>query len=51
MDLVPEHVLVLTLQIAALRPEIEEWPEPAGGQSPMRARRGWVGMGKALPKA
>ncbi|XP_006537550.1 major urinary protein 15 isoform X1 [Mus musculus] len=28
MDLVPEHVLVLTLQIAASRPENEEWPEP-----------------------
>ena len=50
MDLVPEHVLVLTLQIAASRPENEEWPEPPGGQYPKRARRGVVGHGEALPK-
>ena len=43
MDLVPEHVLVLTLQIAASGPENEEWPEPPGGQYPMRARRRFGG--------
>jgi hypothetical protein len=40
VDLVPEHVLVLTQQIAASRTENEEWPEPPGGQYQMRARRG-----------
>lgn len=50
VDLVPEHVLVLTLQIAASRPENEEWPEPPGGQYPKRARRGLVVMERPFPK-
>ena len=44
------HVLALTLQIAALRPETEERPEAPGGHSRMRARRGWMGMDEALRK-
>jgi hypothetical protein len=51
VDLEPEDVLVLTLQIAASRPENEEWPEPPGGQYTMRARRRLVFMNKALPNA
>ena len=50
VDLVPEHVLVLTLQIAASRPENEEWPEPPGGQYPMRARRGLVVIERPFQK-
>jgi hypothetical protein len=50
VDLVPEHVLVFTLQIAALRPENEEWPEPPGGQYPMKTRRGLVVMERPFQK-